>query len=45
MIAGGEVEGGNWMSGIKEATRYNEHWVLHTTDNLLKTTSETNDVL
>lgn len=45
MIVGGEVGGGNWVSSIKEVTRYNEHWVLHMTENLLKTTSETNGVL
>ena len=36
---------GNWVIGIKEGTWWDEHWVLNTTDQSLKTTSETNDVL
>lgn len=29
--------------GIKEGTRSDEHWVLYTTDELLNSTSETNN--
>ena len=35
----------NWVLGIKEVTLYDEHWVLYTTNKLLNTTCETNDVL
>ena len=31
--------------GFKEGTCYDDHWVLYATDELLKSTSETNDVL
>lgn len=31
--------------GMKEGTWGDEHWVFYATDVLLKTTSETNDVL
>ena len=42
-VAGrGWVEGwGNWVRGIKEGTRSNEHWVLYATDESLNSTSET----
>ena len=40
-----ERGGDDWGRGIKEVTPCNERWVLHTTDTLLKTTSETNDEL
>ena len=45
-VAGGEMGGwGNQVMGIKEGTWCDEHWVLYTTDKLLNTTSETNDIL
>lgn len=37
--------GGNWVLGIKEDTRCDEHWVFYATDELLNSTPETNDVL
>ena len=36
---------GNWLMGTKEGTWCDEHWVLYATDEFLKCTSETNDVL
>lgn len=36
---------GNLVMGNKEDTCCEEHWVLDTTNELLNTTSETNDVL
>ena len=36
---------GNQVMGIKEGTCGDEHWVLYATDELLNSTSETNDVL
>ena len=36
---------GHWVTGRKGGTRWDEHRVLQATDELLKTTSETNDVL
>ena len=45
MGVAGEAEGGggvNWVMGIKERTWCTEHWVLHVTDELLNSTSETN---
>ena len=33
------------MTGIKEGTWYDEHWVLHATDELLNFISVTKDVL
>ena len=43
----GRWEGGcgNWMMDIKEGTWCDEHWVFYATDELLNSTSETNDVL
>ena len=35
----------NQVIGIQKGTWYDEHWVLYTIDELLKTISETNDVL
>lgn len=43
---GREVGGwGNRVMGIKEGTCGDEHWVLHTTNESLNTSSKTNDVL
>ena len=36
---------GNWVMSIKEGTWCSEYWGLYTTDKLLNTTSETNDIL
>ena len=36
---------GNWVMGIKGGMWCDEHWALHATDELSKSTSETNDVL
>ena len=45
-VAGEEWLGwGNWVMGIKEGVWCYEHWVLYATDELLNSTSETNDVL
>ena len=46
MLKGRGVEGwGNWVMGVKEGTRCNEHWVLYKTDESLTSTSETNYTL
>ena len=42
---GGQEDGDNWVTGIKEGIGCDEHWVLYATNELLKTSSETNDVL
>ena len=44
-VAGGDMRGGrvNWPTGIKGGCV--EHWVLYSTDELLNSTSATNDVL
>lgn len=39
-----KMQWGNGVMGFKEGTWYDEHWVLYTSDELLKTASETNDV-
>ena len=46
-VTEGRVGGGtgNQVIGIKEGTCCDEHWVLCVTDELLNTTSKTNDVL
>ena len=36
---------GNGVTGIKEGTWCEEHWVLHTTDESLTSSSETNNTL
>ena len=36
---------GVWVTGMNEGPWCDEHWVLHVTDKLLNSTSETNDVL
>ena len=41
------MEGGcaKWMMGVKEGTCWDEHWVLHVTDESLGSTPETNTTL
>ena len=36
---------GNWVTDIKEGTWCDERWVLYPTDDLLNSTSETNNAL
>ena len=46
-VAGGEVGvggWGNWVMSIKEGTQCDEHWMLYATDEILNSTSKTNDV-
>ena len=37
--------GGNWVTGMKEKRGCEAPWVFYVTDELLDSTSETNDVL
>ena len=34
---------GNWVTGIKEGTWCDEHWVFYATEESLNSTSETNN--